>query len=74
MNLLKLFKFKSYDKARLERVGYMMNILESGADNSFSKSYNTKGELVRTKHNVLKKKTTFKYLLNPLEVKYGKNL
>ena len=74
MNLLKLFKFKSYDKARLERVGYMMNILDSGADNSFSKSYNTKGELVRTKHNVLKKKTTFKYLLNPLEVKYGKNL
>lgn len=74
MNLLKLFKFKSYDKARLERVGYMMNILDSGADNSFSKSYNTKGELVRTRHNVLKKKTTFKYLLNPLEVKYGKNL
>ena len=74
MNLLKLFKFKSYDKARLERVGYMMNILDSGADNSFSKSYNTKGELIRTRHNVLKKKTTFKYLLNPLEVKYGKNL
>lgn len=74
MNLLKLLKFKSYDKARLERVGYMMNILDSGADNSFSKSYNTKGELVRTRHNVLKKKTTFKYLLNPLEVKYGKNL
>ena len=74
MNLLKLFKFKSYDKVRLERVGYMMNILDSGADNSFSKSYNTKGELIRTSHNVLKKKTTFKYLMNPLEVKYGKNL
>jgi len=74
MNLLKLFKFKSYDKARLERVGYIRNILDSGADNSFSKSYNIKGELVRTSHNVLKKKTTFKYLLNPLEVKYGKNL
>jgi hypothetical protein len=74
MNLLKLFKFKSYDKARLERVGYMMNILDSGANSSITKAYNTKGELVRTSHNVLKKKTTFKYLLNPLEVKYGKNL
>ena len=74
MNLLKLFKFKSYDKARLERVGYMMNILDSGANSSITKFYNVKGELVRTSHNVLKKKTTFKYLLNPLEVKYGKNL
>jgi hypothetical protein len=74
MNLLKLFKFKSYDKARLERVGYMMNILDSGANSGITKSYNVKGELVRTSHNVLKKKTTFKYLLNPLEVKYGKNL
>ena len=74
MNLLNLLKFKSYDKARLERVGYMMNILDSGANNSITKAYNVKGDLVRTSHNVLKKKTTFKYLLNPLEVKYGKNL
>jgi hypothetical protein len=74
MNLLKLFKFKSYDKARLERVGYMMNILDSGKNSSITKSYNVKGDLVRTRHNVLKKKTTFKYLMNPLEVKYGKNL
>jgi hypothetical protein len=74
MNLLKLFKFKSYDKARLERVGYMMNILDSGANSSITKAYNVKGDLVRTRHNVLKKKTTFKYLMNPLEVKYGKNL
>lgn len=71
---MNLFKFKSYDKSRLERVGFMMHILDSGADNSFTKYYNVKGELVRTRHNVLKKKTTFKYLLNPLEVKYGKNL
>ena len=74
MNLLNLFKFKSYDKARLERVGYMMNILDSDANSSITKSYNVNGELVRTSHNVLKKKTTFKYLMNPLEVKYGKNL
>jgi hypothetical protein len=74
MNLFKLFNFKPYDKARLERVGYIMNIIDSGANSSITKSYNTKGELVRTSHNVLKKKTTFKYLLNPLEVKYGKNL
>lgn len=74
MNLLNLFKFKSYDKARLERVGFMMNILDSGANSSITKSYNVNGELVRTSHNVLKKKTTFKYLMNPLEVKYGKNL
>ena len=52
----------------------MMNILDSGANSSITKSYNVNGELVRTSHNVLKKKTTFKYLMNPLEVKYGKNL